>query len=671
MKFKGRAGLLYLLFLVFMAFSFVTRSVLLVKAFHNLDPSPLLLTKIFAVGFFFDSVTFSYFAIPLALYAILVPDRVYRCRPLARAGIFICTYLLMFNAVAEYVFFDEFGTRYNFIAIDYLVYTTEVIRNIIESYPVRWIFSSLLVVNILLFLCIRKYVDQACQTTTTFRQRLMLGGIFSLLPVMAYLWVDLSWTSISPNNYADELAGNGIYNLVAAFRNNELDYDTFYVTRDTKQVLGRLRDDIKDEDEKFLADDGRDISRFVQAEGTEQRLNVIVIVEESLSAEFLGVFGNSRGLTPNIDRIAKESMLFTNFFATGTRTVRGLEAVTLSIPPLPGCSLVKRPNNEGLFSWGGIMKLKGYDNKFIYGGRGYFDNMNYFFSHNGFGIVDKTDFGRDEMTFDNAWGVCDEDLFRKVIREANKSYVLHKPFFSIVMTTSNHRPFTYPAGRIPVPSGTGREGGVMYADYSIGRLVAEARKQPWFNRTVFVFVADHCAGSARKIALPVRNYRIPLIIYSPHHVKPARVATLASQTDVAPTVLGLLNFSYPTRFIGRDILDTDVGPARAFISTYEKLGLLEGDKLVVLSPKKEVAFYRCDPGDGNTTEIPRQEALFQDALAFYQGTSYLHKNCLDRFNTPPVRSCSHGVIHDANGHAGSEGFALTPAGIFREKNRTN
>lgn len=667
MKFKGRAGLLYLLFVVFMAFSFVTRSVLFVKAFNNLDASPLLLIKIFAVGFFFDCVTFSYFAIPLAVYALLVPERVFRCRPLAWAGIFICTYLLMFNVVAEYVFFDEFGTRYNFIAIDYLIYTTEVIRNIVESYPVRWIFGSLLVLNILLFLCIRKYVDQACRTTTTFRRRLILGGIFILLPAMAYLWVDLSWTSISPNNYADELAGNGLYNLVAAFRNNELDYDTFYVTRDTKQVLSRLRDNLRDDDEKFLTDGGRDISRFVQSEESEKRLNVVVIVEESLSAEFLGVFGNNRGLTPNFDRIAKESMLFTNFFATGTRTVRGLEAVTLSIPPLPGCSLVKRPNNEGLFSWGGIMKIKGYDNKFIYGGHGYFDNMNYFFSHNGFSIVDKTDFNKDEVTFDNAWGVCDEDLFRKVIREADKSYGQGKPFFSIVMTTSNHRPFTYPAGRIPVPSGKGREGGVMYADYSIGRLVAEARKQPWFNQTVFVFVADHCAGSARKIALPIHNYRIPLIIYSPSHIKPARVATLASQIDVAPTVLGLLNFSYPTRFIGRDILDTDAGRARAFISTYEKLGLLEEDKLVVLSPKKEVSFYRYDPRDDNTTEIPRQEALFQDALAFYQGTSYLYKNGLNRFNSIPVRQC----MHHAKEHAGSKACASTSAGTFREKTRSS
>jgi len=654
MKFKGRAGLLYLLFLVFIAFSLVTRSVLLVKAFHNLDLTPLLLIKIFTVGFFFDCVTFSYFAIPAALYALLVPDRVFRFRPVAWAGIFIISYLLMFNVVSEYVFFDEFATRYNFIAIDYLVYTSEVIRNIIESYPVGWIFGSLFVLNILLFLCIRKSVDQACVTTTTLKQRLMRGGIFALLPVMAYLCVDLSWTSISPNNYAVELAGNGLYNLAAAFRNNELDYERFYASSDPKLVLARLREKMMDDDEKFVAGDSHDIRRIVQPEGAEQKLNVIVIVEESLSAEYLGSFGNRQELTPNIDRIAKESMLFTNLFATGTRTVRGLEAINLSMPPLPGQSLVKRPNNEGLFSWGELMKGKGYDTKFIYGGHGYFDNMNYFFSHNGFEVVDKTDFGKDEVTFDNAWGCCDEDLFRKVVHEANKSYTMRKPFFSIVMTTSNHRPFTYPTGRISIPSGKGREGGVMYADYSIGRLMAEARKQAWFDRTLFVIVADHCAGSARKIALPVANYRIPLIIYSPSHVKPAKVTTLASQIDVAPTVLGLLNFRYQSIFVGRDILDPDIQPERAFISTYEKLGLLEGDKLVVLSPKKEVSFYRFDLRNGNTTEIPRQESIFQDALAFYQGTNYLYKNGLDRFNYQPVRPSSPGVTHAAKVHARSK-----------------
>jgi phosphoglycerol transferase MdoB-like AlkP superfamily enzyme len=653
MTFKGRVGGLYLLFLVFLAFSFITRTVLLVRALPNLDIAPFLLAKIYGVGLFFDCVTFSFIAIPVYLYALLVPDKVFRWRWVARVAFFIVSFLLMFNLVSEYVFFDEFGTRYNFIAIDYLIYTTEVIRNIVESYPIARILGIILILSLIICFGLRKFVDQACETTTTLKQRLKRGWMVALLPVVAWFCVDLSWTSISANNYAVELAGNGLYNLAAAFRANELDYDKFYATRDTGLVLTRLKEMLKDDDEVFSTRDIRDISRVVRPEGPEQKLNIIVIVEESLSAEFLGTFGNRLGLTPNLDRLAKESLLFTNLFATGTRTVRGLEAITLSMPPLPGCSVVKRPDNERLFSWGEVMKAKGYENRFIYGGNGYFDNMNYFYSHNGFAIVDKHDFSPKEITFDNAWGVCDEDLFMKVISEADRSSSSGKPFFSIVMTTSNHRPFTYPKGKIYVPSGAGREGGVMYADYAIGRMMAEARKRDWFDKTVFVIVADHCASSARKYALPVKDYRIPLIVYSPSHVAPRRVDSIASQIDVAPTVLGLLNFNYTSRFIGRDILDEDAGHPRAFISTYEKLGYIEDGRLLVLSPKRGVACYRFDIRSGETREMPRQESLLRDAVGFYQGTNYLYKNRLDRFDAAPALAGPTAVPR----------YAKRPAGI--------
>ncbi|MDD2336108.1 MAG: LTA synthase family protein [Geobacteraceae bacterium] len=635
MVFKGRAGSLYLFFLIFLVFSLITRVVLLVKALPNLDITPLLLSKVFAVGLFFDCVTFSYFAIPFYLYALFVPDRIFRWRPILWTATFLLTYALLFNIVSEYVFFDEFGSRYNFIAIDYLIYTTEVIRNIWESYPVIWVFSILFALNICIFLFLRRFIDQSRNTVTTLGTRLKKGSLFILLPMMSYLFVDHSWNAISRNNYANELAANGIYSLTSAFRNNELDYDSFYATKDPKLVLDRLRGMLKDEDETFQKSTGMDISRTIGTKGQEKKLNVIVIVEESLSAEFLGAFGNQLKLTPNLDRIAKQSLLFTNLFATGTRTVRGLEAITLSYPPLPGRSIVKRPGNENLFSWGMVMKDKGYDTKFIYGGRGYFDNMNYFFSHNGFGIVDKTDFSKAEKTFENAWGVCDEDLFNKVIQEGITSYSQHKPFFSIVMTTSNHRPFTFPSGKINIPSGEGREGGVKYADYSIGRLVAQARKQPWFDKTLFVIVADHCGSSARQYALPIQRYHIPLIIYSPANIRPQQIDTMSSQIDIAPTVLSLLNFSYTSRFVGKDILDEDAGPKRAFISTYEKLGFLEDDKLLVLSPKKEISFYKCNLRDGTTTEIPLQDAYLQDALGYYQGTNYLYQNKLDYGEVSP------------------------------------
>ncbi len=187
----------------------------------------------------------------------------------------------------------------------------------------------------------------------------------------------------------------------------------------------------------------------------------------------------------------------------------------------------------------------------------------------------------------------------------------------------------------------------MYADYAIGRLMAEARKQPWFDRTVFVIVADHCAGSARKYALPVEQYRIPLIIYSPSNLEPRRVDTVASQIDVAPTVLGLLRFDYASRFIGRDILDEDMGRPRAFISTYEKLGYLEDGKLLVLSPKKEVSCYRFDALNGETSDLPIQDKLLQHALGYYQGANYIYKNGLNHIDILP---CTGNIPHHAQRH---------------------
>ena len=360
--------------------------------------------------------------------------------------------------------------------------------------------------------------------------------------------------------------------------------------------------------------------------GPEKKLNVIVIIEESLSAEYLGSFGNSDGATPNLDRLAKESLFFTHVFATGTRTVRGLEAITLSMPPLPGTSVVKRPRNEDLFSWGTLMRSKGYDTRFIYGGHGYFDNMNYFFGHNGFAVTDRSDLAKDEITFANVWGVCDEDLFRRVIREGSRSHDAGKPFFFEVMTTSNHRPYTYPEGKIDIPSGTGRGGGVKYADYAIGRFIDEVKQQPWFKDTVIVIVADHCAASGGKVDLPVKRYEIPLLVYAPAHIKPGRVDRMMSQIDIAPTVLGILNMSYRSRFFGRDILKAGSAPDRAFISTYQKLGYLTGDRLLVAGPKKRLDSYVIARANGSASEIKPREQDVADMLSYFQGASTIYKN---------------------------------------------
>lgn len=631
----ARFCLLYLFFAIFVSISFLSRTVILVKALPMLNPGIWLLIKIYSVGLFYDVVTMLYFAILFVIYLTIIPDRVFLSRyhrPAVYFLSFITIYLLAFISFAEYFFFDEFGARFNFIAVDYLIYTTEVVKNMRESYPLPAIISAIGVVSLLVFLPAKKYLGNSINNKTSFKQRAKRGFIFLVFPFLSLVFVDQSLSRISPNNYANELSANGIYNFFAAFRNNQIDYETFYATRDNNAVFRKLREILKESNNAFVTNNIFDVSRQIKNNGKERRLNVVVMIVESLSAEYIGIFGNKANLTPNLDKLAGESLMFTNLYATGTRTDRGLESITLSVPPTPGRSIIKRHGNENMFSWGFIMKNRGYDTKFIYGGYGYFDNMDYFFSHNGFDIIDKEDIDKSDMHFANAWGVCDEDLFHKSITEFNKSYKNNKPFFAEIMTTSNHRPYTYPDGKIDIPSHSGRNGAVKYTDYAIGEFIKDAQKEPWFKDTIFVIVADHCAGSAGKTKLPVKKYQIPLLIYSPAHITPEKIDRLASQIDIAPTVLGLLNFSYKSKFFGKDVLKMQYDKERAMIGTYEKLGYIKNNKLVVLDVKKENSMYQFNRHTGEAKEIPIDVDILDEAISYYQGASYLYKHNLNRWN---------------------------------------
>ena len=431
---------------------------------------------------------------------------------------------------------------------------------------------------------------------------------------VCYCKVTDNLAAVSYDRYLEEISKNGIYELFSAFRHNELNYRQFYVTGDEGLLLPRLRKELG----AAMKTDSP-LSHQMTSVKPEKHYNIVLFTVESLSADYMRAFGNTGNLTPNLDKLANESLFFTNLYATGTRTVYGLSALTLSIPPLPGNSIVRRPENGRLFTLGSMLRRKGYVSKFIYGGFGYFDNMNTFFGDNGYEIVDRSELQADEKQFANIWGVSDEDLFRRVLRENDKAFAEGKPFFDMVMTTSNHRPFTYPDGRIDIPSHTGREGGVKYTDYAIAQFLANARKQPWFDSTIFVIVADHTAGGAGKVELDPDKYHIPLLIYAPGIVKPGKVDRLASQIDIAPTLLGLMGMQYESRFYGRDILNNK-GEGRAFISNYQQLGYMTDDRLVVLKPVKQKAFFKRDGAKLSATED--EPDLLNEALGYYQSATY-------------------------------------------------
>lgn len=631
---KDRRGLFLDFFLLFLGFSLLTRLTLLVMAWPNLDGGALVLLKLFAAGLLYDCAAFAYAAAPLALYLAALPERAYAHgwhRMAVYAGFFIAAFLLAFNLVAEYYFFYEFGVRYNFIAVDYLVYTNEVVGNIRESYNLPVVLPLVAALaGGSLWLFGRRLSFRFAEPVPP-KRRLALALPALALPGLCYLFLDGRLARVSKNEYANEVAMNGLYSFGSAFLNNELPYEKFYASADHAAAFKTLRAALAQPGARYK-DDGQDIARHIRGRGPLKKLNVVVIVGESLSGEYLEAFGaaKGKGTLPNIDALAPRSLFFRRLYANGTRTVRGLEAITLSIPPLPGTSIVKRPDNAGFFSWGSVMKELGYENRFIYGGYGYFDNMNAFFAGNGFDIVDRANFAKDEIEFANIWGVCDGDLLKKTIKEADADSRAGKPFFYMVMTTSNHRPFTYPEGKIDIPpSSMSRKGALKYSDYAIGEFLAAAAKKPWFKDTVFVITADHCANSAGKAEIPVRNYHIPLLVYSPAHVKPGTVETLTSQVDIAPTVLGLMNASYDSRFFGRDVLDGRP-EGRAFLSTFQKMGLLKDGRLAVLGPKRYLKTYRWDEAAQSLSETPEDKALEDEAVAFYQGSNFVYKKRLNR-----------------------------------------
>ncbi|MCE5312862.1 MAG: LTA synthase family protein [Nitrospiraceae bacterium] len=634
----GRFRLLALYLAVFISFSFILRTTLIIKSWPMLHTG--LLLKIYVTGLFYDVVTAMYAAVPMILYLAFAPDRALKSRlhkPAVYIAAFATLYIMMFDGFAEYIFFDEFSTRFNFIAVDYLVYTTEVIKNIRESYNLALIFGAIASLALILFLALRKSLDASLLfPETKLIQRLKVGLVILLIPALSVLLIDQSYTRVSHNTYANEIAANGMYNFFAAIKNNSLDFKTFYRSLDDKAALKLLKREINELSGRLVSNDPQDIRHRIAGKGPEKKLNVVVIMVESLSADFLGVFGNKENLTPNLDRIARNSLFFRQAYATGTRTDRGLEAVTLSIPPTPGRSIVKRPDNEDLFSWGQIMRSKGYDVKFIYGGNGYFDNMNYFFGHNGYATIDKKTMAKKDIRFENAWGVSDEDLFTKAIAELNKSHESGAPFFAHIMTTSNHRPFTYPEGRIDIPSKTGRKGAVKYTDYAIGKFISDAERQPWYADTIFVIVADHCASSAGKMSLPPDRYHIPLIVYSPAHITPRTFDTIVSQIDIAPTVLGMMNFRYISKFIGKDVFNVKQDQGEAFIGTYQKLGYIDDGMLVILDLKKQVEIRRLSDMSMVPVASPAGREVAEEAVAYYQSASYIFEHKLNRWDSPQI-----------------------------------
>lgn len=577
---------------------------------------------IFSIGFIYDLIAASYLLIPFALLALCFPKsaRGNRFHGITSSALLLCALAGMaFVVVAEILFWNEFSARFNFIAVDYLIYSREVLGNIRESYPLGLILPALFVGAALVFFLVRKpFFRLAAGDGGRLTARAVAATSIMALPLLSFATVSDNLQQLLGDPSSRELSGNGPYQFMHAFRANDLDYFSYYPVITRALAKSTLQAEFhKARTTSTFVNGDLAIERDIVAPGTENKLNVVMVSMESHGADFVGALGDTRGLSPNLDRLAHDGMLFTQLYATGLRTVRGLEALTLSLPPTPGHAVLMRSKNKGMATLGGVFKDKGYDALYLYGGYSYFDNMRDFFSGNGYTVIDRTALTKQEITHENVWGVADEDMFRRAMTELDTRTAAGKKVFAHIMTTSNHRPFTYPEKRIDIASGTNREGAAKYADWAIGALIREAKSHAWFDDTIFIFVADHTSHGRGRMDLPPENYHIPMIIYAPKWIKPATIDYVSSQIDVGPTILSLLNFSYRSNFFGQDILSEGRFHQRALMANYLTVGYMENNEIVELGPKQKVRVVDAASGKA-VANIANKKELIDETISYYQ-----------------------------------------------------
>ena len=631
---RSRYGFACFWFLSLLAVWFLTRLVLFI-AFKPAGASIADVTLVFLGGLHRDFFAALMETIPLLCWMLIVPDRSFGAvwhRVLFLGGCFVFWFVHSFMLFTEFFFFDEFKARFNTVAVDYVLYPREVFVNIWESYHVGIVLAVCAAMSLGWLLAASRLFNQMWERPFPAKARLFHLAAAVALALLLVPTLNLKGARVSDDRTLNEVANNGPLSLFAAIWTNNLDYAAFYKTMPRNEAYQRARRLLAEPNTQF-AEESQTIRRRVGGDSNRPRLNVVLLLEESLGSEFWGCLGRKDTLTPEMDRLAaEEGMLFTNLFASGNRTVRGFEGVLSSFPPLPGESIVKRDRSDNVETIARVLKRDGYSTVFLYGGRGLFDGMRSFAVRNGYDrFVEQKHF--QHPTFTTMWGVCDEDLMLRAVEEFRELAKSGQPFCGTLLSVSNHKPYTYPKGRIPEdPDKRLREYAAKYSDYALGRFFQAAKKEAFWTNTIFAVVADHGARVYGKQSIPIHSYEIPLLIAGPAVVKgPSRAGQLGCSLDVPTTVLGLLGRPYESMFFGRDLLKNQPAEGCALLNHNRDIGLLTHDRLVVLGLRQTVEFYQGDPKVvdmsllAQPTEADRE--IEKDAIAIYQVADdlYMHR----------------------------------------------
>jgi phosphoglycerol transferase MdoB-like AlkP superfamily enzyme len=509
-----------------------------------------------------------------------------------------CVTLLIFMEAATPGFIGEYDTRPNRLFIEYLKYPHEVMPMLWNGFRVH-VFAGIAALALSLWGMVsfmRPWLSQPRpQKNLKYWLALpfvVLLVVFSVRSTTDHRPANPALFAITSDTMVNTLILNSTWSVFHAIYNlkHESKSSEIYGEMTEEQAMEQIR--LMREmlgDKRPLIGDANlpTLTRQIATMRREKPLNLVIILQESLGATFVESLGGVP-VTPELEKLKSQGWWFENLYATGTRSVRGIEAVVTGFLPTPAQSVVKLSlSQDHFFTLASLLNSKGYLNEFIYGGESHFDNMRTFFINNDFEqVVDQNDYIN--PVYVGSWGVSDEDLFNKAHEQLMKHHNNGEPFFTLVFTSSNHSPFEFPDGRIELyeqPKATDNNA-VKYADYAMGQFFKQAQASPYWKDTVFLVVADHDIRVRGDDLVPVRNFHIPGLILGAD-IQPRVIKTVASQIDLPTTVISLMGINAEHPMLGRDLSSEPEGlPGRAMMQYEQNFAWMEGNEAVILRPNK-------------------------------------------------------------------------------------
>lgn len=551
--------------------------------------------------------------------------------------------LLVLPEVSSAQFIYEYDTRPNRLFTDYLKHPQEVMGMLWKGYKLT-VFAGLLVLLASTYgvFVVLQGVAQDWLTVAWWAEALFfVAGIVILFGLirgtLKHRPINPSTVAYCGDSMLNTLSLNSLYSVLYALYSikNERSAADNYGKMDTQDVFAIVNREAQIEPEdNVLSIPSWHSQKPLQVR--QRPKNIVLIVQESLGAQYIGTLGG-QALSPEFDQLAQEGWCFERCYATGTRSVRGLEAVSSGFPPTVSDAVLRLSKSQSrFFTLAQLLKDYGYRSSFIYGGEAHFDNMKSFFLGNGFDeLYEQKDFKN--PAFVGTWGASDEDMFNTLHEVLSQD--LDVPKLSLAFTVTNHTPWEYPEGRIqPIGEPASVENSVRYVDWCIGQFFAKAKQSAYWQDTLFLIVADHDSRVWGDTLVPLQHFHIPALILG-EGVPIKRESSIISQIDLPVTLLSLAGIEAAHPMIGRDLTQAQGQKAgRAMMQYNDNYGYLQGDILTVLCPAKSAqqftyqmpAHYQAIPEAEvrqDLIEIARAHAIWPNLM--YATGSYtqpsLHK----------------------------------------------